>query len=163
MTTKRNAILYGVVRDPGASEADIRGMVSETGLSEDTRKVLEDMESAGEVAVSKGIIGHSRFGIPQKGLMYYPTQIGTSRLLLDYVLAHPGCDEDDVNGYLAPDGGIPNWVETDIQALVDDELMEIVWTGRSIGKTNAIRLVRSFKPTTKAYGTSVSVERGSSP
>ena len=143
-------ILYGIVQNPGASESEVRGMVGEPVLSETTRQVISEMVDAGLIASIRSVVGYRRIGIPVREMTYYPTALATERLLLDYVVAHPGCDEDAVNLYLAPMGGIPNWAETDIGSLESAGLIEVGQTSKPIPRGNGIRAVRTFSPTAKA-------------
>lgn len=152
---RRSRIRYGIVQNPGATEDEVRAMVGEPAVSNRTRDALKAMIADGEIVASKGVIGYSRIGLPIKGMQYYPTALATERTLLDFVVANPGCDEDMVNAYLAPQGGIPNWAETDIGSLESAGMIEVGESSASIGGTNAIRVVRTFSPTTKGVKASV--------
>ena len=151
----RSRIRYAIVQHPGATEDEIRAMVGETAESNRTRDTLKLMTADFEVAPSKGILGYIRFGLPVWGTRYYPTAIATERTLLDFIVANPGCDEDRVNSYLAPDGGIPNWAETDIGSLSTKGMIEIGTSSVPVEGTNAIRAVRTFRPTERGVRASV--------
>lgn len=144
---RRSKILVGVVRSPGASMEDIGDFVGETLVSSETRRALGEMEAVGELVSSKSVTSHSRFGLPIRSTLYYPTALATEWVTFHFIAGHPGCYEDSLNAFLAPDGGIPNWVETDIESLVSQGYVEVREISVQIPGTNAIRAVRTFWPT----------------
>ncbi len=149
MTGTRSRIRYGVVLHPGIGDDGIGRILGEPELSAHSVEVIEEMVSDGEIARVRGVIGRNRFGFPVRGPTYHPTEVTTSRLLLEYIVSNPGCDECAVNAYLSPEGGIPNWVETDIEALESAGLIEVGHGGVSAEGSNAVVSVRTFAPTAK--------------
>ncbi len=146
MTDTRSMIRYGVVRHPGIGDDGIRDVLGEPELSESAVGVIEAMVSEGEIVRTRGVIGRNRFGFPVRGPRYYPTELATSRLLLEYIISNPECDEYAVNLYLAPEGGVPNWAETDIERLESAGLIEVGRKGVSVEGTDAVVSVRTFSP-----------------
>ena len=138
-------ILRQVIVCPGSSDHDIAELLGEVVLSVGSEAHLDGMVSKGEVEVVDDIIGFRSRGRPVRGRRYYPTAEGTVRCLYEHILQNPGCSELELEREFAPCGGVPNWLETDIQRLLSENRIRLERIGMEMEGTNALVIVRLFE------------------
>lgn len=140
-----SAVLRRIVICPGTSDHDIAELLGERILSPAHEDAVRMMEDRGEIEVSGDVIGYRKGGRPIKGWRCYPTADGTARILLDYIGRHPGCTEVELEGAFAPCGGVPDWLETDIERLVSEDRIAFERKGRDVPNTRSMVILREFR------------------
>lgn len=145
MTSDKD-ILMAIVLEPGVSDRDLARVIGKQMLDPEIEAVLFGMASRGEIVASRATVGHRYGMVPVKGTRYFPTADGTARALMDYVTAHPGCTDDEVNVAFSPEGGVPNWMETDIGRLEREGRIRIEFKGFPGDTPNSLSIKRTFVP-----------------
>lgn len=83
---------------------------------------------------------------PIRGWRLYPTADGTARCLKDRIAAYPGVSELELERPFMPNGGVPDWLETDIQRLLSEGRISQKTEGFEDPVTWALVMVRTFFP-----------------